>query len=90
MPKKKSHFNRQEKAILRVIYQSRRFMTIRDIAEKSSMSWVTAKKYVNKLLKDGILIDKQEKNGSIEIKHKFPRYKFNYELIKKELDKIRK
>lgn len=57
MPKKKSHFNRQEKAILKVIYDSRRTMTIREIAKKAHMSWVTAKKYLKRLKARGYLIE---------------------------------
>jgi len=57
MPDKKSHFNKHEKAILKVIYDSRRAMTIREIAKKSSISWVTAKKYLKRLKDRGYLIE---------------------------------
>ena len=55
MPKKKNYFNKHEKAILKVIYDSRRAMTIREIAEKTHISWVTAKKYLKKLVDRGFI-----------------------------------
>lgn len=51
----KPHFNKQERAILKVLYEARRTMTIRDIAEKSGMSWVTAKKYLKRLKERGVI-----------------------------------
>ena len=50
MKGKKPAFNRYEKAILRVTAQYGRPMSIKEIAEKTNMSWVTSKKYA-KLLK---------------------------------------
>ncbi len=58
MPKKKPHFNRQEKAILKVLYDSNRTMSIKEVADKSHMSWVTAKKYLKILVQRGFLEDK--------------------------------
>ena len=55
MPKKKSHFNRQEKVILKILHESRRPMAIREVAEKTQMSWVTAKKYLIKLKERGFI-----------------------------------
>ena len=41
--------NKQEKLILQTLYRARRFMSIKEIAEKAGMSWVTAKKYLKSL-----------------------------------------
>ncbi len=49
----KPHFNRQEKAILKVLYEERRNLSLREIAEKTHMSWVTVRKYVDQLTKKG-------------------------------------
>jgi len=51
---KKPSFNRQEREILRVLYESRKPMSIREIAEKANMSWVTAKKHLKKLEERGL------------------------------------
>jgi len=53
--KKKPKFNRQEKAILKVVFEEQRTMSIKEIAEKAHMSWPTAKKYVERLAKRGWL-----------------------------------
>ncbi len=58
MPKKKPHFNRQEKAILKVLYDSHRTMSINEVADKSHMCWVTARKYLRILVQRGFLEDK--------------------------------
>jgi len=58
MPNKKTYFNKNEKAILKVIYDSRRFMTIRDIAKKADLSWVTTRKYLKKLQEKGYVKEK--------------------------------
>ena len=48
---KKPQFNRQEKAILKVMYESGRAMTTKEIAEKAHISWITTKKWL-KILKE--------------------------------------
>ena len=58
---KKPSFNRQEREILRVLYESRKPMSVREIAEKADMSWVTVKKYLKKLEKRG-LWDEEKKS----------------------------
>ena len=44
------NFNRQEKAILKVVFEEQRTMSVKEIAEKAQMSWITAKKYVKNLI----------------------------------------
>ncbi len=60
MPKKKSNFNKNEKAILKVLYESRRSMPIRQLAEKVNISWVTVRKYLKRLRDRGFV---KEENG---------------------------
>ena len=55
MIKQKSYFNIQEKAILKILYNSRKTMTIREVALKSNLSWITAKKYHKRLAERGYL-----------------------------------
>jgi len=57
--KNKSHFNRQEKAILKILYEERRGMSIKELSEKSHMSWVTAKKYIDRLIKKDWIEEKK-------------------------------
>ncbi len=49
MHKKKPHFNSKEKAIMKVLYDSRRQMTIREISILTKLSWVTIRKYLKVL-----------------------------------------
>ena len=53
MTKRKSRFSRKEKAIMRVLYEARKPMSIREISEKADMSWVTVRKYLNTLERRG-------------------------------------
>ncbi|MDD5417209.1 MAG: winged helix-turn-helix transcriptional regulator [Candidatus Aenigmarchaeota archaeon] len=48
-----SCFNKHEKAILKILYSDRRPMNIKEISEKTGICWVTARKYTNKLGKEG-------------------------------------
>ena len=54
-------FNKIEREILRVLFNERRFLTIRELAEKTGISWATAKKYILELEKRGFL---ERENGS--------------------------
>jgi len=57
----KTNFNRQERAILKVAFEEQRVMSVKEIAEKAQMSWVTARKYVENLLKRGWLLSNSRK-----------------------------
>jgi len=59
--KKTSKFNRQEKAIIKTLYDTRRPMSIKEIANKSHMSWITARKYIKKLEDKGWITE--DKHG---------------------------
>ena len=59
MPKRKI-FNKHEKEILLVLFKERRPMSIREIAEESGTSWVTARKWL-RALKKKELVRKYEK-----------------------------
>ena len=61
MANKKPHFNRQEKAILKVLFTERRYMSINEIADKSHMSWVTARKHLKRLKERGAILCQEKK-----------------------------
>ena len=56
---KKPIFKPQEKSIIKVLHDENRWMSIKEVAEKANISWVTARKYLEKLIKDGV-IEKEE------------------------------
>ena len=67
-------FTKSERLIIQTAYQSRRSMSIREIAEKSDLSWVTARKYIRDLLdKKWLTEDKR----AVRLK-----VKFNYNKLK--------
>lgn len=57
MKKKKSVVKDKEKIILLTLHRDGGFMTAHEISQKSGISYVTARKYLKKLLKEGILIE---------------------------------
>jgi predicted transcriptional regulator len=57
----KSGFNRQERSILKTTFEEQRPMSTKEIADRSQMSWITAKKYVKQLLNRGWLLQKKKK-----------------------------
>lgn len=54
-------FTRQEKLILKVLFENRRCMSLKEIAEEAHMSWVTSRKYVERLTKRGWVIKEKKK-----------------------------
>lgn len=62
----KSNFKSQEKMMLKVIFEEQRGMSIKEVAEKSQMSWITAKKYIEKFVKNTWL---KEKNGKVRFNY---------------------
>ena len=65
----KSAFNRQERMILKVVFEEQRGMSVREIAKKSQMSWITAKKYIDNFIRKQWLSEKGNK------------IRFNYSLL---------
>ena len=61
--KAKPHFNRQEKAILKVLYEERRWLSIKELAEEAHMSWVTANKHLKNLVKKNWVQKEKNKYG---------------------------
>ncbi len=53
--KKKKHFNKIEAKILRVLYQQKLSLTIYEVAKECGISYPTAKKYLEKLVKEGLI-----------------------------------
>lgn len=68
MPKKKKHFSKNERLILRVLHSERAPLTIRKIAEKSGLSWTTTRKYLRILVQKGWV--KERVNGYEEKKER--------------------
>ena len=62
----KSHFNKTEAAILRVLFQQKVPLTIYEISKDTDFSYQTIKKYIMKLEKEGFIIKK--KGGFINAK----------------------
>lgn len=53
--KREKHFNKTEENILRVLYQHKTELTIYEISKKCNISYPTAKKYLEKLLKEKLI-----------------------------------
>lgn len=70
---KVGHFSQGEKRVLVTVTREQRPMSLREIAEKSDMSWVTARKYVKRLVKRKWFVT--VKRG----KRKY--FNFNYERL---------
>ncbi len=66
--KKEKFFNRIEAKILRVLYQQRISLTIYEVAKECGISYPTAKKYLEKLSKDGLIKGVYFKDGQQYIK----------------------
>ena len=48
--KETKHFNKEERSILKVLYEARRPMSISEIAKEARVSWATVNKYLPQLL----------------------------------------
>jgi len=66
-------FGKFETLILQITYKSRRPMSIREIAEKADLSWVTCRKYTKNLIARKLLL--WDKSG------KRKRAVFNFEML---------
>ena len=73
---KKNRFNKFEKEIISNLYQNRRSMSLRELSKVSGSSWVTTKKYAQKLSNKKI-IKVYNVKGS-----KRKKAKFNFNIIK--------
>lgn len=61
----KTDFNSTERKILRLLYQSKVEMTAYEVAKELGITFPTAKKYLEKLTKQGVIIENaKEKNYS--------------------------
>ncbi len=52
-----NEFNKYEKAIIRVVAHRRGKLSVKQIAELAGLSWITTKKYLDKLVKEGVLLE---------------------------------
>ena len=53
--------NRIEKEIIRVLLTCRMPLTINQISKRSGISWATVKKYITKLMQQGLLDEIRKK-----------------------------
>lgn len=60
MQNKKSLLNTKEKAILQYIDSRRGFVTANEISKATGISYITVKKYCDKMTKEGILITNEQ------------------------------
>lgn len=60
----KTDFNSTERKILRLLYQAKAEMTAYEVAKELNITFPTARKYLEKLAKTGVIIENatQEKN----------------------------
>ncbi|MFP4112457.1 MAG: hypothetical protein ACLFUO_05650 [Candidatus Woesearchaeota archaeon] len=65
--------HRTEKELIRILFRERRPLTIREIAMISDMSWITARKYLNSLIKNNIC--------ETIVEEKRPKFRLNPDLI---------
>lgn len=54
---KKQTFNATEKRIMRLLYQSKAELTAYEVAKKIGISYPTARKYLEKLVKQEVIED---------------------------------
>ena len=73
---KKRRFNRYESGIIRALYRKRRPMSLREISKVADSSWVTTRKYTNRLVKRNIAV---LRTGKL----KRPKISFNFNILKK-------
>jgi DNA-binding Lrp family transcriptional regulator len=55
MAKTKPKFNKQERIILQFLYHNGMGYTINEIADKTGLSWVTVRKYLQRLKERGVI-----------------------------------
>jgi uncharacterized membrane protein len=53
--KKKRILNSKEREIIRIIHRTGGSMSANEIAEKTGLSYVTVRKYLKKLIEEGVL-----------------------------------
>ncbi len=57
MPKKKPKLNIKESKILQALHREGGFMTAHEISKKTGIAYVTVRKYIKKMIKEGVLIE---------------------------------
>ncbi len=57
MPKKKPKLNIKESKILQVLHQEGGSMTAHEISKKTGIAYVTVRKYIKKMIEEGVLIE---------------------------------
>lgn len=59
MNKIRTRLNSKEKIILMILHKEGGFMTAHEISQKTGISYVTVRKYLRKLTKEGIIIQNE-------------------------------
>jgi len=77
---KKPIFNTKEKVILLAIGKYRRFLSTSEIAKETGISWITCKKYIDKLYNEGIIARQYPHTGKRTYEKK-PKFRLNFEEI---------
>ena len=77
------HLNPIEEAILKTLYKERRPLTIKEVSDKTKLSWVTVRKYLEQLSREGLCYPVSKTPRVIGGKLREPREKWvlNYKLI---------
>lgn len=57
MTKKKPAVNTKEREILRTLHQYGGYISSYEISQRTGISYVTVRKYIRKMVKEGILIE---------------------------------
>jgi DNA-binding transcriptional ArsR family regulator len=68
------YFGKRERAIILVIYEAQRPMSIKEIAEKTDMSWITIRGWLKVLYSKGFVVKRKSGNSS-------KKWALNYDLI---------
>ena len=63
MKKKKPYFNPKEREIIRALHLHGGYMTAHEIAEVTGISYVTVRKYLRKLHREGVIKKEGEDYG---------------------------
>jgi len=57
MVKEKKKLNAKMREIIRILHKKGGYLTAHQIAEETGFSYVTVRKYINKLVKEGVIIE---------------------------------
>lgn len=85
MNKHENELNQKEMSLLISIIQKKRVYRIRELANSTKMSWNTAKKYIEKFKKEGLV--EEEYDQKAQTKYLLPNNVLLKEIIEHFLDR---